>query len=341
MAFNVEPIGSDMGGAADASDVAGSPAAWAAKFAQYLARSAERLSRTAELNKELTQRIARGDVAPVVVDSQLAAFLATNAESYGVELADLTMDFLTKLISANSAYVYALVRSVAPRSAAPERPTPPRFDASDPVDWLERLRQHADAEAAILGSMLRSAIDAAQERQGTPEDGEDSRLHAAVVADIADIFLELLTRLEDINTSYGQRYLTSVLGLARDKVSLEGAMQAAAPLGQTATLRFAVTNHSDSAATVRCVLTDLRRQDGVGPAFEPDAVIMPNDFRLAAGREEVVKVSIRLAEGDFQEGPVYIGEVRVRGIEDAVVDIPLNVRATISADRREPAAGLQ
>lgn len=327
--LNAELSASEGGAQPDASDAVGSTVEWATKFAHYLQRSAERLGETAELNKELTKRIAYGDVPPVIVESQLAAFLATNAESYAAEVADLTMNVLTRLIGLSSDYVCALVQGIAPGSSAPARPTPPRFDPSDPVDWFERLNQYAAAEASVAKAILRSAVDR------EPVENPGTEPFSLAAAKTADTFLELLIRLEDINTDYGRRYLTSVLGLTRDSEKAEATLQAVAPLGQTATMRFAISNNSDADATVRCLLTDLRRSDGVGPAFEPDATLTPNNFRLPVGAEEFIQLSVRLAESDFEDGPVYTGGVRVLGVGDAVVEIPLNLRASISADRRQ------
>jgi hypothetical protein len=330
--LNAELSTSEGGAQPDATDAAQSTAEWATKFARYLQRSAERLGENAELSKELTKRIAYGDVPPVIVESQLAAFLATNAESYAAEVADLTMNVLTRLIGLSSDCVCALAQGIAPDSSAPARPTPPRFDPTDPVDWFGRLNEYAAAETSVAKAILHSAIDAVGRE---PAESPSTEPFSIAAAKTADTFLELLMRLEDINTDYGRRYLTSVLGLTRDSEKAEATLAAVAPLGQTATMRFAITNNSDADATVRCLLTDLRRSDGVGPAFEPDATLTPNNFRLPVGAEEFIQLSVRLAESDFEDGPVYTGGVRVLGVGDAVVEIPLNLRASISADHGE------
>jgi hypothetical protein len=334
--LNAELSTSEGGAQPDATDAVESSVEWATKFARYLQRSAERLGETAELNKELTKRIAYGDVPPVIVESQLAAFLATNAESYAAELADLTMNFLARLIGLSSDHVCALVQGIASPAPAPARPAPPRFDPTDPVEWFERLNQYAAEEASIAEAIVRSAVDpvACVDRgECASDDNVSSEPLSMAAAKTVDTFLELLTRLEDMNSDYGRRYLTAVLGLARDSEKSGATLQAVASLGQTATARFAIANNSNADASVRCALTDLRRSDGVGPAFEPDATLTPNNFRLPVGAEEVIQLSVRLAECDFEEGPLYTGGVRVLGIGDAVVEIPLNLRVSISEDR--------
>jgi hypothetical protein len=329
MSLNTELSTSGGSVQPDATEVVESTIEWATKFAGFLQRSAERIGETAELSKELTRRIACGDLPPAIVESQQAAFLAINAESYAAELADLTMNFLTRLVGLRSDYVCALVQGIAAGAPAPARPTPPRFDPTDPVEWFERLNQYATAETSVAEAIVRSAVRG----ECAPDDNVSSEPLSMAAAKTVDTFLELLTRLEDMNSDYGRRYLTTVLGLTRDCEKTGATLQAVAALGQTATARFAIANNSDADATVRCALTDLRRSDGVGPAFEPDATLTPNNFRLPVGAEEVIQLSVRLAECDFEDGPLYTGGVRVLGIGDAVVEIPLNVRASISEDR--------
>jgi hypothetical protein len=285
-------------------------AEWQARFGRYLEHSAESLKRTAELNRELVKRIACGDIAPVIVESQLAAFMATRAASFAEEMADVTTEFLARLVGVNSWYARTLVEQAS-------------------IDWFERLNDHAKAETAALQDILR-------ERQA-PEGIDDEEL-PTTLAVTADVFLDVLTRLEDINTTYGHRYLEAVLGLTRESDKACATLHAVAPIGETATVRFAVRNNTDERADIRCVLTDVRRSDGVGPAFEPDATIMPNGFGLAAGTEEVLTFSVRLAESDFTAGPVYIGGIRVMGVGDSVVDIPVDLRASMAESQFDAVA---
>jgi hypothetical protein len=303
-------------------------AEWQARFGRYLEHSAESLKRTAELNRELVKRIACGDIAPVIVESQLAAFMATRAASFAEEMADVTTEFLARLVGVNSWYARTLVEHARPGGAATTGVQAPRIDRTS-IDWFERLNDHAKAETAALQQLL-------SERQA-PE-GIDADDLPTTLAVTADVFLDVLTRLEDINTTYGHRYLEAVLGLTRESDKACTTLHAVAPIGETATVRFAVRNNTDERADIRCVLTDVRRSDGVGPAFEPDATIMPNGFGLAAGEEEVLTFSVRLAGSDFTAGPVYSGGIRVMGVGDSVVDIPVDLRASMAESQSDAIA---
>jgi hypothetical protein len=241
------------------------------------------------------------------------------------------------MIGVNVWYARAIAQNLSPGTTPPTGPDQPLFDRTN-LDWLDRLKDYAAAETATVYSLLRAAHGggaADRDERGVLEESGQGDL-PTTVAKTADVFLDLLTRLEDINTAYGQRYLEAVLGLARESDRASATLHAVAPLGATATVRFAVSNNTEERAAIRCVMTDLRRSDGVGPAFEADATVMPDRFDLPAGKEEVLTLSVRLGGSDFTAGPVYTGGVRVFGLGDTVVDIPVDLRA--SADPRESVA---
>ncbi|HEY7054339.1 MAG TPA: hypothetical protein VH496_19715 [Mycobacterium sp.] len=279
------------------------------------------------MNKQLVKRIALGELPPIVLDTQLSAFLATNAAAYADEMAELTVQFLAGLIAVGTNHSRELVRAILPDAELGYRGDPPRFDTADRVDWFSRLAEYAASESAAVEALLRSAIPGATERDaGVP----------TTIEQTADLFLELLTRLEDLNTTYGDRYFAAVLGMSRNPDPSDATLKVVGPVGKTSTVRFAVQNNTSEKAMIRCVATDVRRTDGVGPAFEPEATITPNPLELPAGKEEVLMLRIRLAEQDFEQGPAYAGAVHVLGIADTVLEIPLYVRATPSNDEADP-----
>jgi hypothetical protein len=140
-----------------------------------------------------------------------------------------------------------------------------------------------------------------------------------------------MSRVDQVNSDYGSRYFEELLTVGRPAEQAGMPARAVAQLGASATIKFAVCNTTMSTATIRCVMTDVRRSDGVGPAFEPRATITPGHFSLAAGREEAVTVSIALEEPAFMPGPTYSGSIRILGIGDGVVDVPIEVRASVAA----------
>jgi hypothetical protein len=98
-----------------------------------------------------------------------------------------------------------------------------------------------------------------------------------------------------------------------------------------------VSNDGAGATSLRGVMTDVRRADGIGPAFEPDVTVSPERFVLEPGAEEILALTIRLSPGRFEPGPEYVGTLHVLSPGSTLVEVPLRIRATARPD--PPAAG--
>ena len=299
---------------------------WPSRFTQYVDQSTDRLRRTWDLNRQLTRRIAHGDVPPVVVESRLAEFLSRNAQTYTNEMAGVALHFLSALVDVNADYVRELM-NVTSGEAGHDVGAPPAFDPADTVGWYARLTEYAANRSEEIVSAVRAAVGARDAR--STDTAADAG--AAAVARLADVFLSLMSRVDGINAAYGSRYLEELLAMGRPAEHAGTSARARAQLGEAATIKIAVCNTTVSTATVRCVMTDLRRSDGVGPAFEPIATITPSHFSLAAGQEEAVTVSIALEEPAFVPGPIYSGSIRILGIGDGLLDVPIEIRASVAA----------
>jgi hypothetical protein len=299
---------------------------WHSRFTRYVDQSADRLRQSTDLNRQLTRRIAHGDVPPVVVESHLAGFLSRNVESYANDMSGVALHFLSELVDVNADYVRELLGNVAPDEHRHDLAAPPSFDPSDAVGWYERLIEYAATRSAATAALMRTAVGARYDETDMTDDAGP-----AVVHRLADAFLALMARVDEITADYGYRYMEEVLAFGVPAQRAEAPVSVVADLGDTATVKFAVCNTTASTATIRCVMTDLRRSDGVGPAFEPTATITPSQFRLAAGREEAVTLSIVLEEPAFVPGPTYTGSIRVLGVGDHVVGVPIELRASLAA----------
>src|SRR4051794_35629314 len=91
---------------------------WPSRLEQYVDESSDRLRRTCDLNRQLTRRVAYGDVPPVVVESRLAEFLSRNAESYANEMARVALHVLSALVDVNIDYVSDLLGIDTPSEAS-------------------------------------------------------------------------------------------------------------------------------------------------------------------------------------------------------------------------------
>lgn len=314
---------------------------WSARYAEYLKLSMARAARTAELNKRLIKRVARGELAPLTLDSQLAAFLATNATSYANELAETSMQFFTGLVEAGTSYSYELLESIVPGEVPAPDNAAPDFEPGDWSNWFQRLTDYAAAQNASVTEMLRTIMDKVASGEITPPDMQvvSEEYHGEhlpeSVAKIVTLYFDLLTRLDETHSAYGDRYLEAMLDLSKASEQSDAALDLVGPIGGTASVRFAVSNTAADTTSLRSVMTDVRRADGVGPAFEPPVTISPERFVLEPGAEEILALTIRLLADSFEPGPEYVGTLHVLSPGSTLVEVPLRIRAAASPEQPE------
>lgn len=313
-------------------------AAWTMRYARYVQESTARAACTAELNTRLLKRIANGELAPATLDSHQGAFLAANAASYTDDVAEIGMRFLSGLIQAGTTYSHELVERVAPGEFETERRAPPSVGG----EWstgFQRLTDYAMAENTAVAALLRALMEKVASGALSP-DGMHSaseEFHGEqlpqTVEELVTLFFDLMTRLDEAHSEFGNRYLQTTLELAGEAEPGEVSLHLVGPIGETVSARLAVSNNEPEPATLRAVLTDVRRTDGVGPAFEPDITIRPGRFTLAPGAEEVVTVTVRLAAGAFEPGgPEYAGTLQVLSPGRTVLAVPVRIRAAVPVE---------
>ena len=62
-------------------------------------------------------------------------------------------------------------------------------------------------------------------------------------------------------------------------------VQLSSPIGASASAIVSLENTRSERAVIRCMVTDVRRADGVGPAFVPDVVFDPDSLMLDPDRK--------------------------------------------------------
>lgn len=317
-------------------------AAWALRYARYVQESTGRAARTAELNTRLLKRIAGGELTPSTLDSHQRAFLADYAGSYTDDVTEIGMRFLSGLIQAGTTYSHELVERIAPGEFETVRRAPPTVDG----EWsasFQRLTDYAIAENVAVAALLRALMEKVASGAISP-DGMHStseEFHGEqlpqTVEELVTLFFDLMTDLDEVHSEFGTRYLQTMLDLPGEDEPGQVSLQLVGPMGETVSAQLAVSNNEPEPATLRAVMTDIRRTDGVGPAFEPDIAIRPARFTLAPGAEEVLTVSVRLAAGAFEPGgPEYAGTLHVLSPGRTVLAVPVRIRSAIPADPPEP-----
>ena len=297
------------------------------RYQDYVERKVATARATREIYEGLLARVASGELDPRALDRGLNHFSQVHGPDYASGIAELSMRFLAGVVQAGSRYSYELVDEMAPGAVEPPTTEPPGFDPADWADSFQQLIAYAQEERAAHARALRVVMDRVARGELDPETvervaAERSRKQVPEsVTRLADLSFEMLTGLEEANTEFGMGYLRSVVHGSRRKDSIE---RSGAP-GEPVEVRLVVSNDASVDTTMHCVLTDVRREDGIGPAFDPEATITPDTFDLAPDAEAQVTCSVLLTDA-FASGATYVGELRVLDGTVTVLEIPVRLR---------------
>jgi hypothetical protein len=320
-------------------------AAWSARYREYLEGSMARTAQAQDLNREVIRRVAAGQLAPWTIESHLSTFAATRAAAYSQQIANLTMAFLTGLIQMGSTYSHELVQAVLPGAVPAPEAVAPDFDPARSASWFSDLTVFAARENERATAMLRTVMDKVAAGELAPTDVEQvsSSFHAAHLPDstsqLVGLYLDLLNGLEGVHASFAEEYLRTLTGQGADTTAgQESAVQVDAPIGAATSLRFAVTNTDPEPTVVACMLSGIRRADGIGPAFDPVVGTTPERLELAPGAEAAVELTIRPDADHFQPGQSYDGVFRVTSATRTLLELPLRIRALAPESAPEPPA---
>jgi hypothetical protein len=222
---------------------------------------------------------------------------------------------------------------MAPGAAQPDPEPPdvdsPDLDSAEWADWIPRLIADAEQARAAQTRALRVVLDRVASGELDPEVVERTIVERSrqrvseSVTRIAELSVDMLNELDDTTATFGMDYLRSIARRAErpDSIELGGR------LGESVQVRLLVANDEPVSEAMQCAITDVRREDGVGPAFEPQVTITPARFDLAPGGEVPVACSLLLSDV-YAPDVTYVGEFRVLTDTATVLAIPLRVRAT-------------
>lgn len=337
---------------------------WSTAYSQFLTRAASLSARTLKLYHEALEHVARGTLPPTVFQDHLPAFARAHAAEYSNRLAGVGSRFLSRLARlAGGAGVEGDEHGNGngdgsgggggggdggePGGPGPEV-VPPAFDAANPVRWFEQFAEYAGQLNARALRAYRAQLDRVAAGEVTP--GEAQQRSAAdaarrmpdYLARSTRLYFDLLDDLNDVRATYEEAYFRGVLARAADgdgggdeppaTIGLSGV------LGGTVTASLAVTNTTARPATIGCHLTDVRRSDGVGPAFAPPVSVFPEAAELGPGGEATIAVSLRLDPDRFDPDVPYAGVLHVTGGDGGGDELRVEVSVRIVATPVESTA---
>jgi hypothetical protein len=297
----------EVGRALDARDVAIGQAEWSARYIEFATRAAGRTARIHDLSRQILIRVSHGQLSPAVLQESLSGFVRAHGDEYANRLSALTGRFFISLVHAGVGV--------------------PDDASTDPTDWFQQLADYAGRVNAQRAHRAASVVELRLTEH---------------LRHLLRVYFELLNDLTELRTRYEEEYLLRVLATADG--SDEGTplvLRLVAPLGETTSASLTLENAKHERIAIRCAVTDVRRADGVGPAFSSRIAIVPDAFALDPGEEARVGLSLQLDPASYEPDAPYVGALQVTRHGDPRLDVPIHIIATSRAERAESIEGAQ
>lgn len=303
---------------AESGDLANAVAESSTAFAHYVLRTAAHSVRTLHLYEQVIGCVARRQIAPSAIRESLAALLQDQAAESAATAASVTTRFFVGL--ASCAFL-----------PAEEADPPPDVEAdADAVEWFERLSEHAVKRDVRAVEIYLSQLARLSAGETTPAEFRRgiSVQHSRELAElsrVARLWFELLGDLDDLRARSAEEHLLGAIRNANPIGFDSDVIELAAPAGMTASKVVSLQNMRDEQAVVHCVLSDVRRADGVGPAFVPDIAITPAMLVIERNHEARIRLSVRLDETVYERDTPYIGALHMSRNGEPRIEVPLRI----------------
>jgi hypothetical protein len=141
----------------------------------------------------------------------------------------------------------------------------------------------------------------------------------------ARAWFDLLGALDEERGRFAEEYLVDVLrranpiGFHGDVVELSG------PMNTRLTTMLTLDNTRDEPTVIRCAVSDVRRADGVGPAFAPALVFTPEEIIVEGAGDAQLSVSLWLDSAVYHTQSPYVGSLHLSRDDAPRLDIPLRI----------------
>jgi hypothetical protein len=309
---------------------------WSAWYAQFVARAAAQSERTGQLYHGVVDAMARGNLAPTAMQDMLAAFYAARGSAYSERLADLTMRFFSRLVETAAAYSKEMSEAVMP--GVPAAPPLPHLDPSNANDWFRQLTDYSHSLSAHIATSYKAFLD----RVAAGEVATDGLKRVAseylerrfpeYLQQLGRLYFDLLSDLNDLRAAGEQDFLSGTLATAgRPDPSVALALNLTGPPGGIASATLSIANTREQTTRIHCRFTDVRRADGVGPAFAPRLSVTPEELDLRPSKEAILTFALALDEADYAPNALYTGALHIAGHGEPSVEVPVRIMVIPSA----------
>ena len=314
---------------------------WSAWYAQYVARVGEQSQRTGNLYNEVSNAVARGELAPTAMQDMLGAFYQARGSAYSERLAELTMRFFSRLVETAAAYSKEMTEAVMP--GVPAAPPLPKLDPSNTNAWFRQITDYSHSLSTHIATSYKAFLD----RVAAGQIQTDSLKRVAseylerrfpeYLQQLGRLYFDLLSDLNDLRAAGEQDFLSGTLATGRSNAAVALALNLTGPAGSVASATLSIANTRAQPATIRYRFTDVRRADGIGPSLAPRFSVTPAQLDLAPSEEASLTLALALDEADYEPNALYVGALHITGHGEPRLEVPLRIMLVPSA----PAPGDQ
>ncbi len=294
-------------------------------YAHFVLRTTAHSERTMHLCEQVIGCVARRQLNPDSLQQSLAEFVREHAS----QSAALTTAAAARLLAGLASSEFLPADSNEPL---------PDFDFSDLTVCLQRLGDHtAGRNARALAAYQEQLAEVAAGKMTTYKfrrgiGKQYNRVVTGELTRVARLWFDFLGDLEDIRARFAEQYLlaelrnVAPLGFDASVVELTG------PINTTSSAEISVENTGAGRSLIQCSVSDVRRADGIGPAFAPEVVLTPAELLLDRGRDASLRLSLRLDETIYQPGVPYIGVLHLVRAGEPRLDLPLRIRPSVGVE---------
>ncbi len=308
---------------------------WSDVYARFLSGSLANAQKTLRLYQQTLECVAAGRLPSTIFQEYYPRFVQRHGAVYGERLSQVFAEFMGRFAELNK-------RNAASPADGDDEVPPPVFDARAPARWLEQYAEYAGKLNASALKAYRRQLDQVAEGTLSPEDAQQkaaddmSRGLEHYLRDAGQLYLQLMLELDGLRGGFEGEYLGGMLALADDPTKEEvTAVVLQAPLGGVAFQSFTIENTTDAPMPVRYLATEVRRMDGVGPAFAPKMMIAPEVLELAPGDGATIRLSLPLEADRFEVDVPCVGFLYVMDEGERRVDLQLRIVATAPVREQE------
>ena len=290
-------------------------AEWAAAQMHYLLHVAQHSARAQALFYNVLHKIANGVLTPEGIHQTASALSSAAGQPYAAALAQLGTQFLGRLLQVTG-----------------QASEPPPFDAANPLAWFGQLADDVNASGRRAVGRLQIDLESMARGELTPLELQSrfvegsSRQSVEQLRQMREVYFDFMESVSNLSATFERDFLARLLASAGETSS--GQVELTAPLGDRAAAELLLENTRGGPVVVRVVVTDVRRADGIGPAFDPAITIDPDGLMLEPGSTAPVRVSLVMDPQRFAADVRYVGTVQLLRHGDGRLDLPLQLLAS-------------